>query len=108
MTGVGLIGVRPRLPSLQQADEFISFDFAITKDGCQQARADSLTRVYGQNCAPAVGVTKEVVAALDSRHFEPRLPQRRQDLSSRDARKPRHATLIFWTPMKSSGSTPSP
>jgi hypothetical protein len=57
--------VRPRKPSLQQCDEFISVELAITKDGRQQARADSLTRVDGQNGAPAVGMTKEVMATLD-------------------------------------------
>jgi hypothetical protein len=55
---------QPRKPSLQQSDEFIPVELAITKDGRQQTRADSLTRVDGQNGAPAVGVTKEVVAAL--------------------------------------------
>ena len=86
---------RPRNPSLQQGDEFISVELAITKDGRQQARADSLTRVDGKNGAPAVGVTKEVVAALHSRNLEPRVPQGGDDFSSRDPGKSGHATVIF-------------
>ena len=34
-----------------------------------------------------------------------RLPQSGHDLSPGDPGKPGHATVIFWTPMKSSGST---
>src|SRR3989442_10579387 len=56
----------------------------------------------------AIGVTEEVVAALDSRDGETGPPQGREDLTSGDPRKPSHATVIFWTPMKSRGSTLSP
>ena len=54
---------------LQQRDEFVSLELAITEDGGQEPRADGL---------PGVD------------------------------RQPGHATVIFWTPTKSSGSTLSP
>lgn len=81
--------------SLQQRDEVISVQFAITENGCEQARTDSLTCVDGHDRASAIGVTKEVVAALDSRNLEPRLPQGGDDFSPRDPGKPGHATVIF-------------
>jgi len=40
-------------------------------------------------------MTKEVVTALDSRDLEPGLPQSRDDLSTGDAWKASHATVIF-------------
>lgn len=59
--------------SLQQRDEVIPVQFAITENGCEQTRTDSLTCVDGHDRASAIGVTKEVVAALDSRNLEPAL-----------------------------------
>src|SRR3989304_3361417 len=93
---------------LQQCDEFISVHLAVAEDCRQQARADDLTGVDRYNGSAAVGMTKEVMTALDSRDFEPCLPPSRDDLSPRDPWKASHATVIFWTPMKSSGSTLSP
>lgn len=89
---------------LQQREEFISFDLAIAENCREQARADRLMsgrvrRFHGRRG------DEEVVAALDSRDLESRLPQGRDDLSPRDPRKASHATVIFWTPMKSSGSS---
>jgi hypothetical protein len=81
--------------SLQQRDEVIPVQFAITEDDCEQTRTDSLTCVDGHDRASAIGVTKEVVAALDSRNLEPRLPQGGDDFSSRDPGKSGHATVIF-------------
>jgi hypothetical protein len=53
-------------------------------------------------------VTKEVVAALDPGNGESGFPQGSNHLSAGDSRKPSHATVIFWIPTKSRGSTLSP
>jgi hypothetical protein len=62
---------------LQQCDEFIPVDFAISEDGRQKARADRLTRVDWDHGPTAVGVTKEVMAALDPSGLKSGFPQRR-------------------------------
>ena len=86
-------GMRKR--SLQQPDEVIPVQFAITENGCEQARTDSLTYMDGHDGASAIGVTKEMMTTLDSRNLEPRLPQSGYDFSSRDPGEPGHATVIF-------------
>jgi hypothetical protein len=47
------------------------------------------------NGSATIGMTKEVVAALDPGDLEPGLPQGRDDLSAGDPRKATHATVIF-------------
>ena len=71
---------------LQQPGEVSSVDLAVTQDWRDR-------------------VAKNVMAALDSHDLESDLPQGCDDLSPRDPRKAGHATVIFWTPMKSTGST---
>jgi hypothetical protein len=93
---------------LQQRGKFISFHLAIAKDCREQSWANSLTGVDGHDGSTAIRMTKEVVTTPDSRDLEPGLPQGRDDLSAGDPRKASHATVIFWTPTKSSGSTFSP
>jgi hypothetical protein len=49
----------------------------------------------GTTVSAAVGMAKEVVAALDPCDLETRLPQGGDDLSPGDPRKASHATVIF-------------
>jgi hypothetical protein len=65
----------------------VTFDLAIAEDSRQETRANRRTRVDRDNRSSAVGVTKEVMAALDPGDLEPGLLQGRDDLSARDPRK---------------------
>ena len=49
----------------------------------QQTGADGLTGMCGHNCASAVFVTQEMMAAFDAENREARLPERRNDLRPR-------------------------
>jgi len=94
---------RPRSPRpprsldlpLQQSDELVPFDLAIAENCGQQPRPDRLTGMNGYNGSATVGMTKEVVAALDPGDDEPGLPQGCDDLSAGDPWKATHATVIF-------------
>src|SRR5262249_21013135 len=88
---------------LQHRGEVLVGEFAITENACQQARTNCFPRMEHDRYPP-VGMTKEMVAPLDSRHFESLLAQGIDDLSTGDARQARHDTVICWMPMKSSGS----
>ena len=94
--------------ALQQRDEVIALDLTVTEDCGQEARTYDLTCMNRYNRSAAVGMTKEVMAALGSSDIESGPPQGSDCLPSRDSRKVTHATVIFWIPMKSSGSTLSP
>jgi hypothetical protein len=59
-------------PAIER-DEFISFDLAIPENRREQSRTDCLTGVDGYDGSTTVEMTKEVVAALDSRDLEPGL-----------------------------------
>ena len=78
MDGVSQAGVRPTAAAtatlLQQRDEFVPLELTVTEDGCQEPRADGLPGMDRHNRPKATGVTKEMVAALDPRYLEPRLP----------------------------------
>ncbi len=85
---------RPHL-ALQQRDEGISFDLAVTEDCGQKAWADGLTGMDGDYSAATVGVTKEVMAPLDPGDFETGPSQGSDHLSPGNAREARHDTVIF-------------
>lgn len=89
------VGCRPKFDQLKERDECLPSDLTVADDCGQQARADGFARVNRHNGSAAVCMTKKVVAALHPGDFEPRLPQSRNDLSSRDPREARHATVIF-------------
>jgi hypothetical protein len=56
---------------LQQGGELISFNFAIAKNCREQSGTDRLTRMNRHDGSTAVGMTKEVMAALDSNEWNP-------------------------------------
>ena len=64
---------------LQQRDKLVPIKLAVTENAREQARTNGFTRVDGNDRSSAIGVAKEVVAALDPRNLEPRLPQGRDD-----------------------------
>jgi hypothetical protein len=63
---------------LQQFLEFAGAQLTVAKDLVQQAWADGFAGVRRHNRAPAIFVTKEVMAAFDAKNSEaspPRAPQ---------------------------------
>jgi len=89
-----MFDARPHL-ALQQRDEVISLDLAVTEDCGQKAWADGLTGMDRYYRTAAVGVTKEVMAPLDPGDIEASLPQGSDQLSPSDAGEASHVTVIF-------------
>lgn len=101
------VNAATQFPS-EKRGELLAAHFAVTEDRGEKTGADDFARVNWNDRSTAIRVTQEVMTSLDSYDLESGLPQGRNEFAARDTRQSSHATVIFWTPMKSSGSMLSP
>lgn len=78
------------LASVQQGREVGPRELTVTQNREQQTRADTLTRMHGHHCRPAIGMLKEVAAALRADNLEARWSQSGNALSPVDPRELAH------------------
>ncbi len=82
--------------SSEEKPELVSGKIAIPKDLAKEPRAESLTRVNGNDGSAAVGMAEIVVTALDPNDFEAGLSESCYHFSPTECRQLRHpATVTF-------------
>jgi hypothetical protein len=72
---------------------FLSAQFALSKNLSQQAASDGFAAMDGNDRASAVGVTKKMMTPLRSYHFKTKTPKHLDELNPADGWKRTHATI---------------